>query len=104
MIDKEILIRKALIQDSRLIVNNIKMMVEEMHEYGGYLPTKNEHNWEIMKENVEEIIKNEKGIYLLIEDKTKNIGYGAGEIEIISEVFSEIKSFHISGIFVNKNY
>ncbi len=103
---ENILIKKATIDELDLIVNYIRLMLEEVHSYGGSKPSEDIVKWNNFKERINKNLENPEYCFLIVIDEilNKDIGYGEARLEPVSYIFEDIKTLHISCLYVSQDY
>lgn len=103
---ENLLVRKAVVTDSKIITEYLKKMLLDMHEYGGYTVSNADKDWNEIHENIKSNLSNGTNIYLIVEEKAKSkiIAFGEAKIVDINPVFEPLRQIHISSVFVEDEY
>lgn len=96
----DIVIRKAEINDCKVISSFIRMMLKEMSNMGGHPANKNESFWKSFTDKVLPAIKISDRLYLIAENNDGPVGFLEGRVDLLFEVFEPKKSFHINSVYV----
>jgi ribosomal protein S18 acetylase RimI-like enzyme len=102
---KNITIREARSDEARFIVGMIRLMVEDMANYGGHAAATDDTAWEKLLESLAAELQGPTAKFAIAERSNGDrIGVAGAELQALHGAFAPKKTLHISVVYVSPQF